>query len=98
MLFAFTVFSFLPNRNAHGESSASRSLILLWLYPCKQAADHFMLFARLYRVLFSCLECSVEQVLAADPSVHSIGAGRLLIATSMNNFKNPTNTTVTARL
>ena len=37
-----------------------------WLYPSKHATDCFMIFARLDRVLFSCLERSVEQVLTTD--------------------------------
>ena len=36
-----------------------------WLYPSKQAVDRFMLFVCLYHVLFSHLEPSVEQVVAA---------------------------------
>ena len=68
-----------------------------WLYPSKQVVDHFMLFVRFYCVLFSHLECSVEQVLAADLSAHTAGTGRLLI-TMTNNLKSPTNTTMTARL
>ena len=67
-----------------------------WLYPSKQAIDNFMLFAHLYRVLFSHLKHSVEQVLAVDPSAHIVDAGRLLITTSMNNLKSPTNATMTA--
>ena len=50
-----------------------------------------MLFVRLYCVLFSHLEHSVEQVLAADLSAHTAGTGRLLIMMSMNNLKSPTN-------
>ena len=76
-------------------TSGSGSLILLdegstarsWMrdplpYPSKQAVDHFMFFMRLYHVLFSHLECSVEQVLTADLSASTVCAGRLLIATS----------------
>ena len=60
-----------------------------WLYPSKQTVNCFMLFVHLYCVLLSHLECSVKQVLTADPSVHSAGAGRSLITTSMNNLKVP---------
>ena len=62
-----------------------------WLYPSKQAVDCFMLFAHLYYVLFSHLEHSVEQVLTANISARTAGAGRLLIAMSMNNLKSLTN-------
>ena len=49
-------------------------------------------------MLFAHLEHSVEQVLTADLSARTADAGRLLIATSMNNLKNPTNTRITAKL
>ena len=82
------------------EHSAEQLLVAdpsyCWLYPSKQAIDNFMLFAHLYRVLFSHLKHSVEQVLAVDPSAHIVDAGRLLITTSMNNLKSPTNATMTA--
>ena len=62
-------------------TSGSRSLILYcWLYPSKQAINHFMLFMHLYCVLFSHLECLVEQVLTVDHSARTAGADRLLIA------------------
>ena len=51
-----------------------------------------MVFVRLDRVLFSCLKRSVEQVLTADLSARTVGAGRLLIGRSMNNITGPTDT------
>ena len=81
MLLAFTVFSFPIKPGLSAEQ---------WLYPSKQAVDRFMLFAHLDRVLFSHLECSVEQVLTADLSARAVGAGRLLIARSNNNITGPT--------
>ena len=66
-----------------------------WLYPSKQAVDCFMLFVCLYHVLFFHLDCSIEQVLAVDPFVHTVGTGRLLIVMSMNNLKSPM---ITAKL
>ena len=49
-----------------------------------------MLFAHLDRVLFSHLECSVEQAPTANLSASAVGAGRLLIVKSMNNITSPT--------
>ena len=112
MLLAFTVFSFLPNRNAlpsnywqqishipeNKPSIVNKPSMAFWdtthkslfsglqprkaidglfsgLHPRKQAIDCFMLFACLYRVLFSHLERSVEQVLTEDLSACTAGAG-----------------------
>ena len=69
-----------------------------WLHTSKQAVNRLVLFARLYVVLSSQLEHSVEQVRAVDPSARTVGAGRLLIATSMNYVQSPTNATITSRL
>ena len=91
MLLDFTVFSFIPNRNCSAKQLLAADLSYCWLYPSKQAVDYFMLFAHLYYVLFSHLEHSVEQVLTANISARTAGAGRLLIAMSMNNLKSPTN-------
>ena len=56
---------FSPSLCYQTECSAKQlmavDLSYCWLYLSKQAVDHFMLFARLDRVLFSRLECSVEQ-------------------------------------
>ena len=90
MLLTFTVFSFptIPKRFA--DQLLAAELSYCWLYPSKQAVDPFVLFARLDCVLFSRLERSVEQVLTADFSARAVGAGRLLIARSMNNITGPT--------
>ena len=50
-----------------------------------------MLFMRLDLVLFSQLKCSVEQVLTADLSARTVGAGRLLIGRNMKNITGLTN-------
>ena len=79
------LFSTKPEHSAEQLLAADPSYC--WMrdplpYPSKQAVDHFMFFMRLYHVLFSHLECSVEQVLTADLSASTVCAGRLLIATS----------------
>ena len=64
------VFSFLTNRNARQATYGNGSFILLVVYKLsqrgKQAVDR----------LSSHLERSVEQLLAADPSALTVGAGR----------------------
>ena len=93
MLLAFTVFSFMTKPERSAEQFLAADLSYCWLYPSKQAFDRFVLFARLDCVLFSRLEClerSVKQVLTADLSACAVGAGRLLIARSMNNITGPT--------
>ena len=70
-------------------TSGSRSLLLLLV---SQQTSHQSLHA--FHVpwpsLFSHLKCSVEQVLTVDLSARVVGAGRLLIARSMNNITGPT--------
>ena len=90
MLLAFTVFSFLPNRNTV-EQLLAADLSYCWLYPSKQAVDRFVLFVRLDHVLFSHLERSVREDLTADLSARAVGASRLVIARSTNNITGPTN-------
>ena len=85
-----TMFSFTTKPEHSTEQLLAADLSYCWLYPSKQAVDRFMLFVRLDRVLFSCLERSVEQVLTADLSACAVGAGRLLITRSMNNITGPT--------
>ena len=92
------MFSFLPNQNDPLNKLLAADPSYCWLYPSKQAVDRFMLFTCLYHVLFSHLECSVKQVLTADLSACSAGAGRLLTTTKMNNLKSPTNARIAARL
>ena len=82
------LFSTKPERSA--EQLLAVDLSYCWLYPSKQAVDHFMLFAHLDHVLFSRLKCSVDRVLTADLSAHIVGASRLLIRRSMNNITGPT--------
>ena len=88
---AFVVFSFLTKPECSTEQLLAADLPYCWLYPNKQAVDCFMVFVHLDRVLFSHLKHSVEQVLTADLSARTVGAGRLLIA-SMNNITGPTDT------
>ena len=90
VLFVFTVFSFLPNGNAPAEQLLAEDPSYYWLYPSKQAIDHFMLFTCLYHVFFS-PTWNAQSSKSADPSACTVGAGILLIATSMNNLKSPTN-------
>ena len=74
------------------EQLLAPDLSYCWLYPSKKAIDRFMLFACLDCVLFSRLEHQVKQVLTANLSACAVGAGRLLIARSMNNITGPTDT------
>ena len=90
VLLASTVFSFMTKLECSTEQLLAADLSYCWLYPSKQAVDRFVLFVRLDHVLFSRLERSVEQVLTADLSARAVGAGRLLIARSMNNITGPT--------
>ena len=81
----------LPTIFKHCAPMLTADLSYRWLYPSKQAIDRFMLFAHLDCVpLLSRLKCLVEQVLTADLSACTVGAGRLLIARSMNNITGPT--------
>ena len=100
VLFAFTELSFLPNRNALTEQLLAVDPSYCCLYSSKQAIDCFVLLRASAPLpcFFSHLERSVEQILAADLSAPTVGAGKLLIATSMDNLKSPTNTTIIARL
>ena len=82
------LFSTKPERSA--EHLLSANLSYGWFYPSKQAVDRFMLFVHLDCVLFSHLERVVEEVLTAELSACAVGAGRLLIARSMNNITGPT--------
>ena len=88
VLLAFTVFSFLPNRNVPLSTFWQRILLLLvvsWQTSCRLLhAFH----ASLDRVLFSFLKHSVEDVLTVALSVCAVG---LLIARSINNITGPTN-------
>ena len=80
-------------------TSGNRSLILyIGCIPANKpsiASCFLCAFPMLYSPH---LEYSVEQVLEADPSASIAGAGRLLIAISMNNPKSPTNAMIIARL
>ena len=82
-LYCVWLFSTKPECSAEQLQAADPSYC--WLYPSKQAVVSFMLFGRLYLSLFSHLECSVEQLQAVNRSARTVGAGRLLITTSMNN-------------
>ena len=81
---------FSPKPEHFAKQLLAADLSYCCLYPSKQAINCFMLFAHLDHVLFSRLKCSVEQVLTADFSARAVGAGRLLIARSMNNITGPT--------
>ena len=67
--------------------SGSESLLLLVV---SQQTSHRSIHAFHIPWLFSCLECSVKEVLTEDLSARAVGAGRLLIARSMNNITGPT--------
>ena len=92
MLVAFTMFSFLPKLERSAVQLLAADLPHSCLYLSEQAVDHFMVFMRLDRVLFSRLKRSVEQVLTVDLSARTVGAGRFLIGRRMNNITGPTDT------
>ena len=83
------LYSTKPERSA--KQLLAADLSYCWLYPSKQAIDRFVLFACLDHHVFSHLERSVGEDLTADLSARTVGAGRLLIARSMNNITGPTN-------
>ena len=86
VLLTFTVFSFPTKLEHSAKQLLATNLSYCWLYPSKLTVDCFVLFTCLDCVLFPCLEYSVKQVVTADLSARAVGAGRLLIARSMNNI------------
>ena len=68
----YIVWLFLPNQNTTPSNFWQWIPRTFWLYPSKQAVDRFILFTQLWCVQFSHLERSVEPVLAADPSGHTV--------------------------
>ena len=90
VLFAFTIQLF-PTKL---ECSAKQLLVV-----SKQTSHRSLhAFCTPLPCSISHLEGSVEQLLAADPYARTVGGDRLLIVTSMNNIKSPTNATITTRL
>ena len=84
------LFAIIPKRDTLLSNFWQRISRTVGCIPTMQAINRFVLFACLDRVLFFYLKWSIKQVLTVDLSAHAVGAGRLLIARSMNNITGPT--------
>ena len=97
VLLAFIMFSLLPKRDAPPSNCWQQISHTVGCIPANncQAVNRFVLFTRLDRVLFSIPEMvsrASSDGATPDLSARAVGAGRLLIARSMNNITGPTDT------
>ena len=91
VLLTFTVFSFLPKLERSAEQLLAADFSYFGCIPANKPSIASC-FSRTLTVLFTCLERSVKEVLMADLSAHVVGAGKLLIARSINYITGPTDT------